>query len=716
MNIGQYYKIKELLSDDNKLFIPDMQRDYCWSEKRYGNKKDSELVTQFIESLINLSEDNKKLVQLGMIYGYETDGFIYLCDGQQRITTLYLACGMLYRHIQNESIKQQLKNILISEQEIEDDQEPRLQYAIRESSLYFLRDLVWNYFIGEETIEPKDIIKKADWFYTEYSLDPTALNIVNALILIEKVLNKYTDKIEQLASYIIDKIQFLYYDMMSRKDGEDQFVVINTTGDPLTFTEIIKPFLLQKDIEKAEKWEEIDTYFWKNRGPEEKTSDKGMYEFLNMYLRIQKNSSNIYLEMLKDSSVGDVKSIYDYFKMFKLLQEWIDDDAIEFKSLILSLNIKNLGSKGCLILRELSYSGQKQQQKILLPLLKAMYVYQINSIQAYQLLRRLRKNYFSESFEERKNEYCDWHQIMDMIDEHKTFFDFMNADTDFWHTKYEIWKDTLNDDVRKRIEKIEDDKDFLGDISPIVFSSEDHITEERIQKLYTNYKHLTSLFDNNRQAIVLVGDSQKQQLSNEYRMFRFFVDKNRAGHADYQPWDVETCKFSVYRRYNTISSSETWKLCSLDENTMIDYLISYNTKSIKECNVFDNVKEGCSTQEVLTAWFAIKLLDARKQQKMLATWDNYGVTCLVKTSQNRISDKQELSIYNLICGYSHRSECILYANKEYWDSDQLILFDCTCGNIINYDTFMEIRNGVCQDMVLEGYHKYMDELMSQIYK
>lgn len=145
---GETYKITDLFTDKRHIIIPDLQRDYCWGDKKHGDNN-IELVSGFLDSLNSIFKENQnKSIKLGMIYAYEypkDSERIYLCDGQQRITTLYLLLGMLYRETKNEAVK----NCLISEVELQDDQEPRLQYAIRESTLYFLSDLVCNFFLED---------------------------------------------------------------------------------------------------------------------------------------------------------------------------------------------------------------------------------------------------------------------------------------------------------------------------------------------------------------------------------------------------------------------------------------------------------------------------------------------------------------------------------------------------------------------------------------
>ncbi|MDP4268283.1 MAG: DUF262 domain-containing protein, partial [Bacteroidota bacterium] len=97
----------------------DLQRDYCWGDPKHGNDtKKVELVSGFVSTLWNGFENNKEEMMLGVIYGFENPiNHIHLCDGQQRITTLFLLLGMLCRK-NNCSEK---NNHLMSEFEFKDD-------------------------------------------------------------------------------------------------------------------------------------------------------------------------------------------------------------------------------------------------------------------------------------------------------------------------------------------------------------------------------------------------------------------------------------------------------------------------------------------------------------------------------------------------------------------------------------------------------------------
>ena len=256
-----------------------MQRDYCWA-RTMDNQRDNSLVTNYIRDLQRLSIE-KKESRMGLIYAYEMPpSHIQLCDGQQRVTTLFLLIGVIVKRISNQSGHEELlkeaNDVLISELERHDDHEPRLQYAIRESTLSYLRDLVLNYFLGNSRSS-----KDSEWYFRSYDEDPTIQNMVEAINQIDNCLSTDNEENAQLLHYVMHRISFLYIDMETRRYGEEQFVVINTTGKPLTISEHLKPLLLGKikdDIDQTDNsvlrkysdmWESWEQLFWKHRPKDE---------------------------------------------------------------------------------------------------------------------------------------------------------------------------------------------------------------------------------------------------------------------------------------------------------------------------------------------------------------------------------------------------------------------------------------------------------------
>lgn len=347
--------------DYRKIIIPDMQREYCWPSE--VNPIDNiDLVTSFIKTLIEMSRKNSP-VKMGLLYGYESPQFnIQLCDGQQRLTTLYLTIGLLYKLIcqdiadnNKKGIIDVARNILISDFEANhDDKEPRFQYSIRESTLFFLRDLVDNFFLGTTTL---DEIVKSEWYFEEYTQDPSIVNINNGIKKIYGIINlmPVSDK-EHLLDYIINKLSFLYFDMKDRTHGEEQFVVINTTGMALSFSENLKPVLLggltdniytdgKSELQYfSDMWEGWEHFFWKNRFDKNSNSfvaDNQLKEFfrwvyiIEMSLRDEVPASS---ESIKynaaQKAYGSHFNLLDISSDVKILLQTIDDYMEAYKVIV----------------------------------------------------------------------------------------------------------------------------------------------------------------------------------------------------------------------------------------------------------------------------------------------------------------------------------------------------------------------------------------------
>lgn len=283
---GESYQIKDIFSDDRKIVIPDLQRDYCWGSK---DEKETNRVWKFVNSHYKLFlEFPDSISQIGLIYGYrDLSGRIMLCDGQQRLTTLFLLIGMINRKCEGNPFQ----NNLISPRELkEDDQEPYLQYAIRETSLSFISNLVTEFFLSKHIANVSDVNSNLFWFYNQYLLDPTVVSMLDALGTMEEFLSELSnDDALKFGQHIVNNLEFMYYDMENRANGEETFVIINTSGEPLTGMENLKPFMV-KDLSDCTKWEDMDDWFWKHRNVCD-TSTPGMHEFFRwvLYLEITKS-------------------------------------------------------------------------------------------------------------------------------------------------------------------------------------------------------------------------------------------------------------------------------------------------------------------------------------------------------------------------------------------------------------------------------------------
>ena len=320
---GESYNLQTIFSGINdKIVIPDLQRDYCW-----GNA-DCDLVNKFLDTIISLDKSEKW--PMGLIYGYSdtlSPEHIQLCDGQQRLTTLFLIVGVINRLLP----ENKYQHLLISDFELEnDDQEPYLQYAIRESSLYFLSDLVCHYFLNKDEINSVEHIPEQPWYLRIYTQDPTVKSILRAVKLIEERL-LMLDNLEELGDFITTNMVFLFYDMENRTKGEETFVVINTSGEPLSANQNLKPKIINEHKNQyphiAEDWERMETWFWQHRNRDEKpphTSDEGMSEFLRCLMILNKYEANKEVNLCQESERFPYKDIdystmSSYFEAYKFI-------------------------------------------------------------------------------------------------------------------------------------------------------------------------------------------------------------------------------------------------------------------------------------------------------------------------------------------------------------------------------------------------------------
>lgn len=358
---GKSYALKNLFQEENRIIIPDMQREYCWGEtlSPLNNKT---LIQNFLEDLIESNEKDNKKVQLGLIYAYQSPKNEYqLCDGQQRITTLYLLLGYYYHISNNSNLKKELKEFLILDaNQNQNSYDIRLQYAIRESTLFFLRDLINNFFLQEKNIHIDSLskyIKRSDWYFEEYNLDPSIQNILIALDIFNSQKQKFNDS---FAQFLLNKITMLYFDMGNRTDGEEQFVILNTTGEPLTQTENLKPLFLgdlDDSVKKndgktrlryyADLWEKWELFFWNNRN-EHKTADIGLKEFFRWVFIIESTSINDKLESgqeeLNSAQIALSGGVFDLLSLglnkIKLLNK-INDYFESLRELYKDFDIKS---------------------------------------------------------------------------------------------------------------------------------------------------------------------------------------------------------------------------------------------------------------------------------------------------------------------------------------------------------------------------------------
>ena len=310
------YSLKELLvhNEIDQFIIPELQRDYVWgisqvnnlwnsilkrfNEKEQAGKRHSlkiyegeneveepKTITDFLRSKLEYIKYKQKL---GFLYAYhdkEWPGKFFLIDGQQRITTLFLLLTALYkRSNQMEDFAQIFFR----------NEAPIIDYKVRESAHEFLRLFLSDLIAG------KDYRGNINYFVQDYKADQTVQNLqANYDFFIEKLSKEgvTNETTLRLIDYVENYIEFNYFDTNISEQGEKLYLYMNSRGFKLSHQEILRAKLIEKcssqekKKQAAERWEEMQNFFFENRG-KHPDADAGFEIFLNIATLLKKQSTN----------------------------------------------------------------------------------------------------------------------------------------------------------------------------------------------------------------------------------------------------------------------------------------------------------------------------------------------------------------------------------------------------------------------------------------
>ena len=717
---GKEYSLRKLFGDDTKIVIPDLQRDYCWGNNALTtDRQHHELVTNFVKNIVELFEQDKERENtLGLIYGYEQPhNHIQICDGQQRLTTLFLLLGFI-----NTQTNGEFNQYIISEQEMNDDNEPHLQYAIRESTLYFLSDLARNAFVDKVTKLDAKAIKGSDWYFNEYEQDASIQSMIAALENIKRffeshVINNYS----ALGNFVLDKLCVLYYDMETRYRGEETYVVINTTGEPLTATENIKPILLgnlseEQSKKYSEQWEEREDWFWQNRGKDQ-TADAGMNKFFEWYWQIgliQESSSengnkstlnarDLFLNEPKEDRAAN-KGNYAQFKSLENLDKYytaltvLVDKIVQCpeiqKVLLTTTQNKNEGEASLQTKTQVWNWLRNADLDIVLPLIAFVAKYGETEMLC-RFSRRLRRNHYDYVWREdsgnpfrRGKNYMDWRyliQIINQVSTDKELFTvdintlaiqkIQNIDLHIWNNDDEKKKMKLSSSIGETIiEEMEDNEFLMGDLTPLWHNreTEECYSSEEVLKRWDILKRICKTFDSNE-------TNNDSSFANWFRLYWLIGGLTNIQHVYYSQWAFEGCYYS--QKPSTpfwIESEQIEKL--LSESDSIRFMRDY----VKE-NVASYISQPKNHRELLKSWMTIKTLQAEENnQIILYCWDR-AISAYINMKDNYIVPTEEFHWGNVICGYSFKN-CIKPAQQpNFWEQHNCLDSPITSiGFIPNY--------------------------------
>lgn len=255
--------LKSEYSDAISFEIPIIQRDYAQGR---SDERSKEIRKTFLGSLIAAVENYpQKNIELDFVYGKRNKNKVYLLDGQQCITTLYLLHWYLAQRLQKPSL---LKDVALS-------------YRVRQYADEFTQK------ISDESTQidftssiPSQAICNCTWFFDAWKHDPTVKGMLNTLDTIHELLKdkkiseeRYWQPLEEGA------VTFYWLDLEEHQLTDELYLKMNARGKQLSNFENFKASLAkrvadngwEKNIQEKESFSfKMDTIytdlFWEYRG------------------------------------------------------------------------------------------------------------------------------------------------------------------------------------------------------------------------------------------------------------------------------------------------------------------------------------------------------------------------------------------------------------------------------------------------------------------
>lgn len=351
------YTIGELFGNKDfyQIVIPEIQRDYVWTKDNVEKllisiiedaEKQAEKESKVSETLLNalspveredylrFQEKTKTISSVGFIYAYEDKELkrrIFLIDGQQRLTTLYLillaaaTANGKTSYFQNRYFEKSV---------------PKIGYKVRESAHDFISRFIEYILSGGEYED----IKNQHWYLKEFDNDRTIRSVLRNYKYIFQYISNKQIKLE----FLEKNVEMWFFDIDKSSQGEELYIYMNSRGETVQVNENIKAELLEglsdnKKIIGGEKWETWQSFFWRRKG-NNTCADNGFNEFLRWVKIIERIRTkpgksvakhSAYIKEIKtnqkfDSSFLSIETIEKYYlAIYKLSQHF---EALSFNS------------------------------------------------------------------------------------------------------------------------------------------------------------------------------------------------------------------------------------------------------------------------------------------------------------------------------------------------------------------------------------------------
>jgi uncharacterized protein with ParB-like and HNH nuclease domain len=273
--------IEQLVQQTNYI-IPEIQREYVWGK--------NDVLKRFIKDIVKYKESSTNK-NIGFLYSYipnydNNDNKkcdVYLIDGQQRFTTLFLL--LFYC-----SLKENRRNDFIQLFGIDTDTEKtKFDYRVRNLTHNFIIALVKNV----DTIEKLKNIESATWFLSVFKNDVSIKSILDAFKTFESELKEN----EISFDYLKQQVVFWSFQTETTSQGEELYITMNSRGESIKEFENIKADIFEREknrkLEFGNKYSIWEDFFWKiSEGAEDReiSFDAYMNTFFEIVLQCETGS------------------------------------------------------------------------------------------------------------------------------------------------------------------------------------------------------------------------------------------------------------------------------------------------------------------------------------------------------------------------------------------------------------------------------------------
>lgn len=314
----------------NNLIVPEIQREYVWG-------RNTNVLEKF---LIDLKENanvcntchhvhGNHNINIGFLYSYkppyvklENDRYLdeFLIDGQQRITTIFL---LLLTRAVVENRVEDFCNIIRYD---EASKHMSFSYKVRNLTQNFLLMLIRHIVEHPNTDALNFFLNKEYpyWFLSDYNEDPTISSMTKAIC---SMLNIFPAN-EYYFNYLLESIHFWHFKTEATSQGEELYISMNSRGEQLSNNETQKAASLppKDQITWGNKWEEWQTFFWRNRNKEAENinADKGFNQYLSCIDSLERFKNELSSkEMVNEDSLNsfhsDIKDINVYMDALRYI-------------------------------------------------------------------------------------------------------------------------------------------------------------------------------------------------------------------------------------------------------------------------------------------------------------------------------------------------------------------------------------------------------------